>query len=169
MGDFYQNDTLYFLKINPQSKPASPPGASIRQDSSGNVDNSQKLAPAVAATKISSSEKVAEQNNNKQFLNSTLPAHRIRVAGEQKTLEPLLAVQVNAFDEPAMRCVFYGERIRLSVPAEMVEGQPVEILELQGAGTEDGFYLRIGKQFFRLEKSGYPFELIAIPKPTAFE
>lgn len=157
-GYFFKNDTLPFLKILQQPNPTT---------------SRQRTTPTVDSTLQDSTKKatimVADLNNKDYFLNSMLPARRIRVAGAQKKIEPLSDIQVKAINKPDMRCVFYGDRIRLSVPSEMVEGQPVEVLELQGAGTEDGFYLRIGKQFFRLEKSGYSFDLIAIPKPKAFD
>lgn len=167
MGDFYQNDTVHFLKVEQQPVP--------RQKTQNNKkDLSPKPSPPVVVKSDSTSHEkpkilVADPNNKGRFLASTLPVHRVKVAGEQKTIEPLPAVRVNAFDDPAMRCVFYEDRIRLSVPAKLIEGQFLEILELRGAGAEDGYYLRIGNQFFPLEKSGFSFVLNAVPKPKAFD
>lgn len=163
MGEYHQNDTLRPLIFKQESKPSG----------NGKTGELQESDPPIAATpfkqKNAPSDIVAGPKDKDGYLDSTLSARRIRVAGTKKTIEPLPAVQVKAFDKPAMDCVFFGDRILFYAPAKMVEGQPIEIIELRGAGTADGFYLRIGSQYFPLKTDGNVFDLKPVPKPTALD
>lgn len=171
MNNYYQNDTLPILEIKLPLRPTIDPSTSrpLKRPSSANPSPPVAEKPSRAENYLSDTIRVADPKNKERSLNNLLSARRIRVVGLQKTIEPLPAVQVNVYNEPIMRCVFYGDRIRLNMPAKMVEGQPVEIIELQGAGSEDGFYLRIGNQFFLLKNDGHVFDLKPASKPNAFD
>lgn len=94
-----------------------------------------------------------------------LPARRVLAAAGQKTSEePLPAMPFKIYTDTAMQCVFLGSELRLFVPPDFAEGQPVEIVQLRGAGAADGYYLKVGTQIYPMKNDrGHPFRL----EPTA--
>jgi hypothetical protein len=97
-----------------------------------------------------------------------LPVRRVLVLDGQKSGEDQLpSIQLMVYTDTVTQYAFFVDKIRLFIPDSFAEGQSAEIVELQGAGSFDGYYLKMGNRVYHLKNTrGNPSDLEPLDNDT---